>query len=296
MNDGNVNNHDGESNSRGELPREFHFFPYFPITAFFFAVISLGLVFVLWLPILYLYFYAGILNGQAVRASSYCTATFLLVVLFGRLSQRELGKVRFIVSPEGVARRAPFRTIGLRWEDIEQVRCRRLPFVKGFVEISGGRRKLLLPSTIAEFALLGQEIARGLERAGKGNRCNDATLQRIGAMALVAEGRNERARRSFLPFTAATIGTVLFNALIAARVWAAGPIPIIFWASCVLPLPLLAYSIADARLNRRHGIALVNGDDFDARSAFRSELLFSALITTLAYGVLGIVIKPIFLP
>ena len=276
--------------------REFHFFPRFYISSVFFALFSIGLVLVVWLPLIYLYLYSGVLYGPIVRATLYLTATFLLFVMLGRIGKRELDKVRFTVSPEGVARRSPYRTIALAWGDIASVRCRNIPFVKGFVELSGPRGKLLLPSTITGFALLGRAFAEGLERAGKGNLCDETALRRIAAMALVSEAWNERARVALWPLTAATIGAVLFNALTAGRVWGAGPVPLFLWASMGLPMPLLAYGIADIRLNRRLEKALLKNERYDAKSDFRSEVLFGSLVVALAYGVLGIILKPIFLP
>jgi hypothetical protein len=289
-------NRDADLDVHDGNPREFRFFPSFPITAFFFIVIAIGLIVILWIPLVYLYFYSGMINGVIARTASSSTLTFLLIAALGRLSSRELAKVRFIVSREGIIRKTPFRTTGIRWTEVDRLSCRSMPFVKGFVALHGRKRSLLLPSTIVGFASLGEAISRELHRAGKASLYDETLVTRMAAFGRVAEAWNERARAYLVRFTVATIGAAALNALTAGKLWAFSPVPLILWASIGIPLPLVAYAVADARFNRRYEKALIGGFDFDKRQAFRNELLMSALVASLAYAVLGILIKPIFLP
>lgn len=287
--------------SRGEYavietftPQEFHYYPNFYIMSSFFAVFLIGLILVVWVPLVFFYIADGFLYGPMVRATAYLTATFLLLVLLGRLGRRELDKVCFTVSAEGIARRDSYRRLSAAWHDITRVRCRKYPFVKGFVEITTHRGRIFLPSTITDFGRLGAGIRKGLERSGKGELCSDAFLRAMVTMGKVSESWNGRAKKAFWPLVAATIAMVFFNSFVASFIWGMGEIPLIIWAGIGLPLPLLVYSIADIRCNRCLEKALLNNSEYDPARDLSSELLIGALIAAPLYGIIGIIARTIF--
>jgi hypothetical protein len=275
-------------------PQEFHYYPNFYIMSSFFAVFLIGLILVVWVPLILAYIADGFLYGPMVRATAYLTATFLFLVLLGRLSRRELDKVCFTVSADGITRRDSYRKLSAAWHDITRVRCRKIPFAKGFVEITTPRNRIFLPSTITDFGTLGAGIRKGLERSGKGELCNDTFLRAMVTMGKVSESWNGRAKAAFWPLVAATILMVLFNSFVALFMWGMGEIPLIIWAGIGLPLPLLVYSIADIRCNRRLQKALLNGGEYNPARDLSSELLVGALIAAPLYGIFGIIARTIF--
>ena len=275
-------------------PQVFRFYPDFYITSVFLAVFFVGLVLVAWVPLIMVYYSEGIIDVQIVRAAVYCTATFVFLAALGSLGKRELGKVRFIVSHEGVVRSDPYRKISVAWRDITGVRCRRMPFAKGHVEITTLRARLLLPSTITHFDRLGEALQKGLERSGKAALLDSALLRTMFAMGKVSERWNGRAKAAFWPLVAATIGIVLFNSFVVSCVWKTGTVPLIIWAGITLPIPLLVYAIADIRLNRRYEKSFLRGNGTAFVDDIAGELLFGLLVVAPFYGILGIVARGIF--
>lgn len=275
-------------------PQVFRFYPDFYITSTFFAVFFIGLVFVAWVPLIMVYCSEGIIDVPIVRAAGYCTATFLFLAALGSLGKRELGKVRFVVSLEGIARSDPYRKISVAWGDVTGVRCRRIPFAKGHVEITTPRTRLLLPSTITHFDRLSEAVQKGLERAGKAALLDNAFLRTMVAMGKVSERWNSRAKSAFWPLVAATIGIVLFNSFVTSCVWETGTVALIIWAGVGLPLPLLVYSIADIRLNRCYENVLLRGDGTAFVENIAGELLFGLLVVAPFYGILGIIARGVF--
>ncbi len=272
------------------IPQEFHFCRRFYITSSFFAVMLIGLIFVGWVPLVFMYISDGFVYGPIARATVYLTATFLFLFAFSRIAKREIDRVRFVVMREGVARIESYRKVVVKWGEIANIRCRRIPFTKGLVEISTPRSRLILPSTITDFARLGEALRYGLAYTGRAELCNDAFFREMAVMGTVNERWNERARTTFRPLVIATIGFVLFNSFVASRVWGMGLIPLMIWAGIGLPLPLLIYSIADIRCNRRLEKALLSCSDYDVKSDFLSELIIGVLIVAPIYGILGIVV------
>jgi hypothetical protein len=242
------------------------------------------------------YLTGGLRYGPVVRAAVYGTTSFILFVLLGRRGRRELDKVRFVVSREGMVRSTPYRKTAVRWPDIVSVRCRRVPFLKGFVEVAASHTKLYLPSTIAGFALLGTALRRGLESAGKTALCNDAFYAEMAAMGDVGERWNARAKAAFWPLTLSTIGAALFNAFVALWVWKLGPIPLVLWTAICLPAPLIVYSIADLRLNRQLKKSLMREEGTAYREDLWGELIIGFLVVMPFYGIFGIFFKTIFHP
>ena len=275
-------------------PQVFRFYPDFYITSAFFAVFFIGLVFVAWVPLVMVYCSEGTIDVPVARAAAYCTVTFLLLAALGNLGKRELGKVRFVVSQEGIVRSDPYRKISVAWRDITGVRCGRVPFAKGRVEITTSRTRILLPSTITHFDRLSEAVQKGLERAGKAALLDNAFLRTMVAMGKVSERWNDRAKAAFWPLVAATIGIVLFNSFVTSCVWETGTVALIIWAGVGLPLPLLAYSIADIRLNRRYEKALLLGEGTAFVDDIAGELIFGLLVVAPFYGILGIIARGIF--
>jgi hypothetical protein len=261
-------------------PQEFRYYPQYYITSAFFAVFFMGLIFVVWVPLVMTYCTEGLLNWPAIRAAVSLTATFLLLVALGRLAKREFGRTRFIVSHEGIVRRDLYRTVSIAWRDIVSVRRRRRPGAKGALEITAPYARLLLPSTITEFGRFCGAVRNGLERA---------------AMGTVSERWNERAKAAFWPLAAAAVGTLLFNAFVVSRVWEMGPAALIVWAGTGLPMPLVVYSVADIRFNRRLEKALLAGNNSAAEDDFAAEIVVGFLVVAPLYGILGIIAKTIFL-
>lgn len=285
-----------EQQVHGSGPREYYFFPDFPITRAFLAVFFIGLALVAWAPLLYLFLAEHTVYGPALRATLYLTATFILVLLLGRAGKRALERVSFLVSSDGIVRRDPYRIMSLAWNDVETLRCRRPLFMKPFVEISDGRRKLLLPSTISRFADLGIALRQCCVRAGKGELVTDEIVRKVTAMAAVSERWNRRSRAALLPIVAATVGTLLSSALVASVFWERAPLQVLVWTAMGLPVPLAVYSFADLRINRRHEYCLLSGIDFSEKRVLIAELRAAVLAGSLAYGLFGIVFKTIFLP
>lgn len=276
-------------------PQEFHFYRRFYITSSFFAVMGIGLLFVGWVPLIFMYFSDGFLNGPIARATIYLTATFLFLVALSRIAKREIDRVRFVVMREGIARMELYREIFVKWSEITGIRCRRIPLGKGLVEITAPHRRLILPSTITDFAGLGEALRQGLMYAGKETLCDETFFSRMAVMGTVNERWNERAKAAFWPIVIATIGFVLFNSFVASRVWGMGTISLIIWAGIGLPLPLLIYAIADIRCNRRLEKALLlNSSGYDAARDLVSELIIGTLIAAPFYGILGIIARTIF--
>jgi hypothetical protein len=275
------------------IPQEFHFCRRFYITSSFFAVMGIGLLFVGWVPLIFMFFSDGFLNGPVARATIYLTATFLSVVALHRIVKREIDRVRFIVMREGIARIESYRETLVKWSEITGIRCRRIPLGKGLVEITAPHRRLILPSTITNFAGLGEALRQGLATAGKAALCNDVFFRTMAVMGTVNERWNERAKAAFWPLVIATSGFVLFNSFVASRVWGVGTISVILWAGIGLPLPLLVYAIADIRCNRRLEKALLDSSGYDAARDLTGELIIGILITAPFYGIIGIIARTI---
>jgi hypothetical protein len=120
-------------------------------------------------------------------------------------------------------------------------------------------------------------------------------LRTMVAMGTMSERWNERARAAFWPIVAATIGTLLFNAFVASRVWETGSVSLIVWAGISLPMPLLVYAVADIRLNRQYEKALLLGGETTGKDDLAGELAFGFLVVAPFYGILGIIARTIFL-
>ncbi|MCU0609752.1 MAG: hypothetical protein MUF22_08315 [Chitinispirillaceae bacterium] len=276
--------------------REFRYGP-FHITRFFTSLFFLGLVLVAWIPVLYLYVTVGFMYAPVLRATLFLTGSFVLLLIVGRISRAELNRVRFVISPNGIGRIDGLRKTQLPWREVTAIRYRRFPFVKGFIEIISAKGKLILPSTIIGFGLLGESLKTGLDNANRSRRgtlMSDRMLRKIAIMGMVSELWNERARLAFWPLIAATVSCVLFCAFIAARIWGLEPVALIIWSGLGLPAPILAYSIADFRQNRRieHTHSHSTTDPWHG---FSGELCFGALIVALIYGIAGIVFSGLFL-
>jgi hypothetical protein len=287
--------HDEYSIIEAFLPREFRFYRHYHIMSSFFAVFFIGLVFVAWVPFVMELFYQGVSDGSAFRAAAYATATFLFLVLLGRLGKREFDRTRFIVSLDGLIRRDPYRTVSVTWRDITGVRVRRIPGAKGALEITAPGAKIVLPSTILGFGQLCGAIQRGLERAGRAELLENGFLRVMEAMGTMSERWNERAKKAFWPIVAATVGTLSFNILVSSLVWETGTLSLIVWAGTTLPLPLLVYAVADFRLNRKFEKALRAGSNTAVKDDLAGELVFGFLIVAPVYGIFGIIARTIFL-
>ncbi|MBN1128533.1 MAG: hypothetical protein JXA71_06080 [Chitinispirillaceae bacterium] len=277
-------------------PQEFRFFRHYYITSSFFAVFFIGLVFVAWVPLAMAAWQEGFPDAPVVRAAVYSTVAFLLCAALGLIGKRESARTRFIVSFDGIVRRDPYRTVSMAWRDITFVRGRRMPGAKGALEIRTSHTRILLPSTIESFGRLCDEIRKGLERAGRPAVMDSVLLRDVVAMGTMSERWNERARAAFWPIVGATLGTLLFNAFVASRVWEAGSVTLIIWAGISLPMPLLAYAVADFRLNRQCEKALLLGNETPVKDNLAGELAFGFLAVAPFYGILGIIARTIFLP
>lgn len=275
-------------------PQEFRFYHHYYITASFFAVFFMGLVFVAWVPFVMTVLSEGA-DGPIVRATMYTTAVFLFFAALARLGKREFDRTRFIVSLDGFVRRDPYRTVSVAWRDITSVRRRRVPGAKGALEIRAPHARILLPSTISGFGRLCGAIQKGLERAGRPELMDSGLLRTMVAVGIMSERWNERARVAFWPIVAATIGTLLFNAFVTSRVWETGSVSLIIWAGISLPMPLLTYAVADFRLNRECEKALLLGNETPVKEDCAGELVFGFLVVAPFYGILGIIARTIFL-
>jgi hypothetical protein len=276
-------------------PQEFRFYQHYYITDSFFAVFFIGLVFVAWVPCAMVAWHDGFPEGPIVRAAVYSTAAFMLFAALGLIGKREFDRTRFIVSFDGFVRRDPYRTVSVAWRDITIVKGRMVPGAKGALEIRAPHARILLPSTITGFGRLCGAIQRGLERAGRPAVLDNELLRTMVAMGTVSERWNERAKAAFWPIAAATIGTVLFNAFVASCVWETGSVSLIIWAGISLPIPLLAYAVADFRCNRQCEKALLLGNETPVKDDLAGELAFGFLVVAPLYGVLGIIARTIFL-
>jgi hypothetical protein len=275
-------------------PQEFRFFHHYYITSSFFAVSFIGLVFVAWVPFAMVAWQEGFPDAPIVRAAVYSTAAFMLLTALGLIGKREFARTSFIVSFDGLVRRDPYRTVSVAWRDITCVRGRRVPGAKGALEIRAPYARILLPSTIAGFGRLCGEIRKGLERAGRAELIDSGLLRAMVAVGTMSERWNERARAAFWPIVAATLGTLLFNAFVASRVWEIGSVSLVIWAGIGLPVPLLAYAVADIRLNRKYEKALLLGSAITGEEDLAGELVFGFLVVAPIYGILGIIARTIF--
>jgi hypothetical protein len=275
-------------------PREFRFFRHYYITFSFFAVFFIGLVFVAWVPFAMVAWQEGFPDPPVVRAAVSSTAAFLLLAALGLTGKRGFARTRFIVSIDGIVRRDPYRTVSVAWRDITGVRGRRAPGAKRALEIAAPHASILLPSTIAGFGRLCGEIRKGLEGTGRPELMDSGLMRAMTAAGVMSERWNGRARHAFLPIVAATLGTLLFNAFVASRVWGIGSVSLIIWAGITLPLPLLAYAVADFRFNRAHERALLQGGGSPFREDMAGELAVGFLAVAPLYGILGIIARTIF--
>ena len=261
------------------------------IGTFFLILLFIGLIMVVYLPLLFLHLVYGSVGAPAVRATIFMSGTFFFILLFTRFMRKEMDAVMYVVTPDSLILKNSFRTVTLSFAEATGFACRRYPFMKGFAELSAPGRKIAVPSTLRDFGGLIDAIAAGLAAGGKAGLASGGTLRDLKRIALVSEFSYARSRAAFVPLIYATVAVGIAGAFIASEVWVTAQFPLLIWTGVSLAAPLLAYGIADFRLGREIDRQLRQNPNAPPRVSLRDEIVMASITVALLYFSAGVVFR-----
>jgi hypothetical protein len=269
--------------------------PEYYIGTFFLILLFIALLVVGYLPLLYSFLSYGIIHAPLQRAVMYLSATFFLFLLLARFSRKEMDKVRYRLTDQSIGYGTSFTAVEIPFSNITRFSVRSFPLIKGYVEIIGMGKRIVLPSTIHRFGEMAEALYERLMANGREDLCDPQKRDALRRIACVAAFSQARSRAAFFPLLAGTIGTAPINAFIARIVWDAAGLPQVIWMGIGLTLPLLMYGLTDYRLNRSLDRMLRREPGAIPRLSLRDELLFSSLVILGFYAAFGIVFKSLFI-
>jgi hypothetical protein len=280
----------------GQNARVFRLEKQYYIGSFFLILLFIGLIMVVYLPLLFLQLLYGSVGAPAVRATIFMSGTYFFLLLFTRYIRKEMDAVKYIVTGDSITVKNSFRSTTVSFAEATAFTCRQFPLMKGFAELAAPGRKITIPSTLRDFGMLIDAVAAGLAAGGNAGLCADETVRSMKRIAVVSAFSYARSRAAFYPLIITTITAGVAGAFIAGELWGTAAFPLLMWTGLSLAGPLLVYGIADFRLSSQIGRQLRRDPDALPRVSLRDELILASLTVALHYGAAGVIFKALLPP
>lgn len=238
-----------------------------------------------WFPSIFSILVYEMIIKSALKAAVFLNFTALVIFLLYKHIKKEMYQYTIMFSDDQIIKRGFFETTAIHFSEITGVKYVRLPLIKGYLEITTNSKPLIIwlyiENPAAFVSLLQTKLSLNI---------SDKYLNEDLS---VFHDSYKRSVSAFYPLTSISLLTFFINVIISIKFWDLALIPILLFAMTGLILPIIAYTIADIKLNC--SIRNLLRSDSAVIPDSRMEYLFSSFLIFIFYLLLGIFFKAIFL-
>ncbi len=241
-------------------------------------------------PVFSLLAYEEILRS-ALKASVLLNMTALILFLLYKFFKGEMRRISIMITDNQIIKKGFSGTTSVCFSDITSLEYIRMPGLRGFLKFSTSDKVLKIPlfmeHTVKFTASLQtrlNEYPKVLANINKTQLYEDAT---------VFQDSYQRSLKAFSPLIMISLLLFFINTIIAVEFWGLALIPILIFAMTGLFLPLIAYHLADVKINQSVR-NLLRSDTAQIHNSCM-EYLHSGFLTFILYLLVGILFKAVFL-
>lgn len=249
--------------------------------------IIIGSVFIIsWFPAIISLIAYNVIIFSAFRAAIYLNATAIAILFLFLFLKKEISKYSIIVYNDKLVIKTPYKISSLSFNEITSIKIKILPFIRGYLKLTAGSKKLFVPLIVERPEKLIRSIQNSVNYSGKSDLLCEKLTNKISKKLLKFEFAYMRSVNVFPILSRSCFYMILINVFIAKEVWGNGIIPILLWAISGMFFPPAVYAFTEWKSNRFSKTPPL---------AFNSsEYIFSSFIIFPVYLISGIIFRSFF--
>ncbi|MBN1983338.1 MAG: hypothetical protein JW795_17510 [Chitinivibrionales bacterium] len=233
---------------------------------------------------------------QLIQLSIYISLTLVCILLLISIGFNEVKKTFYILSPDGIIHKTPYKLIPIEFNDVVRFSYTFLPFGFSFAMLkSSSNKKMYIGSAVENLTDLIEDICSLLRSHDKQSTFDEKRMERFIQQAKVTDFHAYHAIKTIKPLLLVCASSGLLSTLVTLFLWEIPSFFSLLWTIYGLLFPLTGYIIAHIALNSVMVWHLRHQKDFQEQKWIKTIYTYVGVFTALTYLACGILFRSLWM-